>query len=119
MSEDESSLGTPEEVAEAREKLAAIQDSNAYAAMQILMAIEKRLAVDSATLMAVCEAAPHLFTRFLMKEASASLDQAVRILVAAMELLPIDEGEVAKGGLILPEPPKAEPDSESGTGQYL
>lgn len=120
------SLGTPEKVAEARHKLAAVQEHNTETMLELLVGIRKSSAISAATLAAVSNVPGHLFTRFLTKEASHSLNQAASLLNAAIELMPVDEGEIQEDGtLIMPEPTVTgseeivEEGSHSGSGQYL
>lgn len=115
-------LGTVEEIAAARQKLDSVRDHNTDTVVSTLSEINTRMKQDAAMLVALSTASPYLFTRFLMREASQSLAQAVSLVAAAVELLPIDEGKLGKDGqLILPDPHEVTEyvDDGRGSGQYL
>lgn len=117
---DEYNLGTPEEVAVAQQKLVSIQGHNTETAIDTLLEINGRIKQDATLLVAVSAASPYLFTRFLMREAAQSLSQAISLMSAALELLPIDEGKVNKQGeLVLPLSPEEVEDDDRGSGQYV
>lgn len=88
---EERQLGTPEEIAQAKKHLADVHEHNSAAVIHLLTLVRERVVEDKASLEALSDATPHLFTRFLMIQAASALSLVDGLLAAAVELTPTDE----------------------------